>query len=225
MVSKCFSWGFSQDVKSGCGTLCEDGPITCCWWEASSSHRVPPQPWMSPWKLTAYSKNELSNRHSKEEAAVPFMNYSLKSHTITFAFILLRLHQQVQPTLKGRELGSTFWSKKHQKSFNIFYNDHRVFPLFLIFKFVYDWNDMFLKYSVGFICKTTGTWYFLCKLPRWLRGKESICQCRTWWFNPWVGKIPCRRKWQPTPIFLPGKFHGQSLTGYSTWGHKESDMI
>ena len=80
---------------------------------------------MSPWKLTAYSKNELSNRHSKEEAAVPFMNYSLKSHTITFAFILLRLHQQVQPTLKGRELGSTFWSKKHQKSFNIFYNDHR----------------------------------------------------------------------------------------------------
>ena len=43
-------------------------------------------------------------------------------------------------------------------------------------------------------------------------------------FSPWVGKIPWRRKWQPTPVFLPGKFHGQrSLAGYSPWGHKESD--
>ena len=44
-------------------------------------------------------------------------------------------------------------------------------------------------------------------------------------FDPWVGKIPWRRKWQPTPVFLPGKSHGQrSLVGYSPWGHKESDM-
>ena len=44
-------------------------------------------------------------------------------------------------------------------------------------------------------------------------------------FNPWVGKIPWRRKWQPTPVFLPGEFHGQrSLVGYSPWGHKGSDM-
>ena len=39
-------------------------------------------------------------------------------------------------------------------------------------------------------------------------------------FNPWVGKIPWRRKWQPTPVFLPGKSHGQrSLMGYSPGGH------
>ena len=39
-----------------------------------------------------------------------------------------------------------------------------------------------------------------------------------------VGKIHWRRKWQPIPVFLPGKFHGQrSLAGYSPWGHKESD--
>ena len=44
------------------------------------------------------------------------------------------------------------------------------------------------------------------------------------WFNPWLGKIPWRRIWQPAPIFLPGKFHGQrSLADYSPWGHKESD--
>ena len=42
--------------------------------------------------------------------------------------------------------------------------------------------------------------------------------------HSWDGKIPWRRKWQRTPIFLPGKFHGQrSLVGYSPWGHKESD--
>ena len=44
-------------------------------------------------------------------------------------------------------------------------------------------------------------------------------------FNPWVGKIPWRRKWQPTPVFLPGDSHGQrSLVDYSPWGCKESDM-
>ena len=42
---------------------------------------------------------------------------------------------------------------------------------------------------------------------------------------PWVRNIPWRREWQPSPIFLPGEFHGQrSLAGYSTWGYKESDM-
>ena len=40
----------------------------------------------------------------------------------------------------------------------------------------------------------------------------------------WLGKIPWRREWQPTPIFLPGEFHGQrSLAGYSPWGHRQSD--
>ena len=43
-------------------------------------------------------------------------------------------------------------------------------------------------------------------------------------FDPWVGKIPWRRKWQPTPLFLPGKSHGQRiLAGCSPWGHKELD--
>ena len=43
-------------------------------------------------------------------------------------------------------------------------------------------------------------------------------------FNPWVGKIPWRRKWQPIPVFLPGESHGRrSLVGYSPRGRKESD--
>ena len=44
------------------------------------------------------------------------------------------------------------------------------------------------------------------------------------WVQSWVGKTPWRRKWQPTPVFLPGKAHGQrSLAGYGPWGCKESD--
>jgi len=44
-------------------------------------------------------------------------------------------------------------------------------------------------------------------------------------FYPWVRKIPWRRKWKLTPVFLPGEFYEQrSLLGYSPWGPKESDM-
>ena len=44
-------------------------------------------------------------------------------------------------------------------------------------------------------------------------------------FDPWVGKIPWRRERQPTPVFLTGEFHGQrSLSGYSPWRCKQSDM-
>ena len=49
-------------------------------------------------------------------------------------------------------------------------------------------------------------------------------QCGKPGFDPWVRKILWRRKWQPTPVLLPGKSHGQrSVVGYSPWGHKESD--
>ena len=62
-------------------------------------------------------------------------------------------------------------------------------------------------------CPTTATQTVVC------------LQCRRPRFDPWVGKIPWRRKWQSTPVLLPGKSHGQrSLVGYSPWGRKESDM-
>ena len=71
---------------------------------------------------------------------------------------------------------------------------------------------------------------FFCGLlgfPGGAIGKESICQCRRHKrcrFDPRVGKIRWRRKWQPTAIFLPGKSSGQrSLVGCSLWGRRESD--
>ena len=61
-------------------------------------------------------------------------------------------------------------------------------------------------------------------LPCWLNRKRICLQCRRCGFDSWVGKIPWRRKWQPTPVFLPGESHGQrSLVGCSPRGHKESD--
>ena len=65
-------------------------------------------------------------------------------------------------------------------------------------------------------------------LPKWLSDEESTCQyrrLRRLVLDPWVKKIPWRRKWQPIQVFLSGESHGQrNLTGYRSWSGKESDM-
>ena len=54
-------------------------------------------------------------------------------------------------------------------------------------------------------------------------GKGSACSAGSG-FDSWVGKIPWRRKWQPTAVYLPGEFQGQrDLVGYRPWDGKESD--
>ena len=65
-------------------------------------------------------------------------------------------------------------------------------------------------------------------LSWWLSGKRIHLQCsrcRRHGFSLWVGKIPWRRAWEPTVVFLPGASHElRSLVSYSPWGRKESDM-
>ena len=57
------------------------------------------------------------------------------------------------------------------------------------------------------------------RLCWWIRWWRIRLQFRSLRFDPWVGKIPWRRKWQPTPALLPGESHGQrNLAGYSPWG-------
>ena len=67
--------------------------------------------------------------------------------------------------------------------------------------------------------------YVFMGLPGGTSGKKSTCQfrrCKRHGFDPWVRKMPWRRKWQPTPILLPGKSHGhRRLADYIPWGHKE----
>ena len=61
-------------------------------------------------------------------------------------------------------------------------------------------------------------------IPWWLRQLSICLQWGRPRFIPWVRKIPWRRKWQSTPVLLPGTSHGQrSLEGYSPWGRKELD--
>ena len=83
-------------------------------------------------------------------------------------------------------------------------------------------------YTVGLVYFIYSSIYLLIGLPRWHSRKEFACQCRRHKrcrFNPLVRKIPWRKKWQSTPVFLPEESHGQrSLVGYSPWGCKEPDM-
>ena len=71
--------------------------------------------------------------------------------------------------------------------------------------------------------------YITLGFPGGTSGKEPTCQyrrhkrCR---FHPWARKIPWRRAWQPTPVFLPGESHGQrSLVGYSLWVEKSRTQL
>ena len=67
-----------------------------------------------------------------------------------------------------------------------------------------------------------------CIFPVGASGIEPAHQCRRHKrhvIDPWARKIPWRKKWQPTAVFLPGEFHGQrNLVGYSPWSCKKPDM-
>ena len=70
--------------------------------------------------------------------------------------------------------------------------------------------------------KGTGFLYNICGASLLAQVIKNLPACGRPRFSPWVGKIPWRREWLSTPVFLPGEFHGQrSLAGYSPWGHKE----
>ena len=106
-------------------------------------------------------------------------------------------------------------------------------PLFPFFASLFHLEPPVFFGVVFFFFSFLYLWVYFClaiysclNFPGGSSGKESTCQCRRWrrsGFSPWVGKIPWRRKWQPTPVFLPGEAYGQRrLAGYSPWGHKES---
>ena len=90
------------------------------------------------------------------------------------------------------------------------WNCHYSLTSFILYQKLDDWNTRSLVFEPD-------------GASLWLRGLRVHLRCRRPWFDHWVRKIPWRREWQPTPVFLPGEFCGQrSLVGYSPWGPKES---
>ena len=102
-----------------------------------------------------------------------------------------------------------FFNLEIDHMFNLTFHGYLIFN-FVLFIFFFNFEGVYVYLG----------------LPLWLRQLKKISlQCRRSGFNDlWVWKIPWSREWQHTPVFLPGKFHGQrSLVGHSSWGHKESD--
>ena len=151
------------------------------------------------------------------------------NHLILFRPLLLLL--SIFPSIRVFSNESVLcirWPKYWSFSFSISpSNEHSGLISFRI-----DWFDLFA---------VQGT---LKSLLQHLSSKASILQCSAFLYikppvknplasvgdfkrprlDPWVGKIPWRRKWRPTPVFLPGRFHGKrSLMGYSPWVCKELD--
>ena len=94
-----------------------------------------------------------------------------------------------------------------------------------VLKLIYKFNESLIKIITGVffqqLHRMFSDWH---SIPGGTSGKEPTCQSRRQKrsFDPWVGKYPWSRKWQPTPVFLPGEFHGQrSLAGYSPLGCKD----
>ena len=96
---------------------------------------------------------------------------------------------------------------------------------------ILDFPVSWIMRNTNLLFNPSSQWDFCYSSPNWLWQYLtyyllvflcSVClQCGRPGFDPWVGKIPWRRKWQPTPVFLPGKFHGwRSLVGYSPWGRR-----
>ena len=142
-----------------------------------------------------------------------------------FAVILLR-HISTKPSLLSpsncsKLVPCPYFCWLCDLHFNLFpimlHSNHWIpFPL------AQHWDLFFSKFpKLSKINKSWGSLLLSNRgFPRWL-AKESAYQCRRNRFDPRVGKIPWRMKWQPMPVFMPGEFHEQrSLEGYSPWDCK-----
>ena len=127
-------------------------------------------------------------------------------------------------------------SEVRPKISHTFWNNPSAGPLLKVSPFLlsgnhrvgHDWSDLAAAAAAaaaGVLFLGARVWFSL--IQAFLGGsviKILPTNARESGFDPWVRKIPWRREWQATPVFLPEKFHRQrSLAGYSPWGHKETD--
>ena len=142
----------------------------------------------------------------------------------------------MQSTLKGSKIKLHLLASWIYKSFEILL--HEIYVSFSLFYFIQSFIYVGVDLCISICFHYRKQILFFTKLKRVNRDilictqitslvaqtVKCLSTTRETRFDPWVGKIPWRRKWQSTPVLLPGKAHGQrSLVGYSPWGHKELD--
>ena len=104
-----------------------------------------------------------------------------------------------------------------------YFIDLNVYPMLVHTIFILNLCSRFWNWEV-WVFQLCTVFPRLFWLPWWFRQWRICLQRRRSRFNPWVGRIPLRRKCQPTPVFLNGESYGQrSLVVCSPWGHKELD--
>ena len=99
---------------------------------------------------------------------------------------------------------------------------------FLLYNFVdrrsiltIDLSNLSIVFFLSLLSRKRSSFYLKEELYDFSLASKLSPLCKRHGFNPWLWKIPWRRAWQLTPVFLPKKSHGQgSLVGYSPWGHK-----
>ena len=163
------------------------------------------------------------------EAAIILYNSLLYSYSLqSTSGISIKPFQKIQETKdnalsKKKKKMLCFINSRTNKVINIYFYD--MYPSHSIsFSF---WSILDLQCCVNFKCMAKWFNYIyihIFGLPWWLRWWRIFLQCVRPTFDPRVGKIPWKREWQPTPVFLPGEFHGRRrLACYSPWDCNESD--
>ena len=188
---------FSISVSSGHLPHCWDCWVIWWFWASLVAQRVKNLPAM--WKTWVWS---LGGEH-------PLVK-GMATHSSILAWRIPRTE----------EPGGLYspWGCKESDTTKRLSLTHMV-VLFLVFK------SISTPSSIVVVSIYTGMWfnwsgYFSLGFPGG-SGKEYAWQCWICGFNPWVGKIPWSRQWQPIPTFFPGKSHGQrNLAGYSPWGRR-----
>ena len=147
--------------------------------------------------------------HNVSSSNKQTINLKIEINYLKMEFLYCKmLHYDSINTMK--HIQAYFWTinKINKKTLSIISSLHQ-YCSFLLYMCIY----VFIRHIVS-----------QDELPWWLRWQRICLQCRRPGFDSWAGKIPWRKEWPPSPLFLPGEFHGQrNLAGCSASGCKELD--
>ena len=195
------------------------------WWERC---QVETPLWSSCWTWVGSPASESDpDRGQWEKVPWPGLHSSFpdslylraEAQAGPYAMIFLFIRtKRAQPTKGGR--GSPLPFYLICSNLGLYTVTHRAFS-----KPHSSWHSFLVIFVECLHVQFLFIYVYILGFPGGASGKACQCRrCKRLRFDPWVGKMPWRRAWQPTPVFLSGESHGQrSLAGYSLLGLKESD--